>query len=80
VFSDTRWHNFIPAHFWITETVVDGPLKLCRVAEKPAAKSFTALIFWFFCIKAKEQTTIEVLICPEGITVWNFHIKNWGNS
>jgi hypothetical protein len=29
---------------------------LCRVAEKPAAKSFTALIFWFFCIKAKEQT------------------------
>jgi hypothetical protein len=52
--------------------VFGGPFKLCRVAEKsrgfgislaqPAAKSFIALIFWFFClkgslcgIKAKEQ-------------------------
>jgi hypothetical protein len=56
VFSDTRWHNLLPAGSLVTLMVSDGPFKLCRVAEKPAAKRFTALIFWFFWIKPKEQT------------------------
>jgi len=41
----------------ITPQNPDGPFNGCRVDETLAGKSFTALIFWFFCIKTKEQNS-----------------------
>lgn len=54
-FQRRYWKHFIPAGSSITAIKLGGPLKWCRVDEKSATKRFTALIFWFFCIKAKEQ-------------------------
>jgi hypothetical protein len=58
VFSAALWQHLIPAGSSIICNEFDGPFKWCRVDEKPAdnPESFRGLIFWFFCIKAKEQT------------------------
>ncbi|TVR17197.1 MAG: hypothetical protein EA391_05495 [Balneolaceae bacterium] len=53
VFSVMLWQHFIPAGSLIKADDRDGPLKWCRIDEKPAGKRFTTLIFWSFWIKPK---------------------------
>jgi hypothetical protein len=57
VFSATLWQHFIPAGSLITVNECDGPLKGCRVDEKPAANPDRrrGLTFWSFWVKPKGQ-------------------------
>jgi hypothetical protein len=43
VFSAMLWQHFIPAGSLITADDCDGPLKWCRIDEKPADNRFTTL-------------------------------------